>query len=778
MKRELKISVRELVQHALRSGDLVFEFQGATRPTDAIRAHQKIQKSRPQTYQAEFAISHQLETELFILTISGRMDGLYAMPDGTVIEEIKTTSRAPEYFEAHEAPLHWGQVKVYAYMYAVQHELDAIDAQLVYYQIDSGQMHEIKRSFAFAELEAFVIRLADRYLEWAALMLCWAEVRKSSIQALEFPYPVYRPGQRAMAVEVYRTIRNQSQLLIQAATGIGKTMAAVFPAIKAIGEEICSKIFYLTARTTGRTVAEKALDDLRARGLKIKSLTLTAKDKICFNPDSACHPDECEYAKGHYDRIDEALKDIFEQDAYTRSLIIDRAEKHQVCPFEFSLELALWADVIICDYNYAFDPRVYLRRFFLEEGGDYAFLIDEAHNLVDRSRDMFSAEIYKQPLLDVRRAIKADLPLIFRCLGKINAQLVKARRQCEESGPSRAEKAPPDNLFPLLRQFLHTTERWLTKNFKTTYREALLELYFAISGFMRVAEQYDDGYVTCYEKINTDLKVRLFCLDPSQHLKQALTRGHSAVFFSATMTPISYFKSILGCEENADQLIIPSPFPVENLGVFVSDRISTLYRHRDRTKSDVLQPIMELIAQKQGNYLLFFPSYAYMQMICELFQSQRPQTDIVVQTPGMSETEREEFLERFSQDSPETLVGFAVMGGIFGEGIDLVGRRLCGAAIVGVGLPAVSMENDLIRDYFNITQQAGFEYAYLYPGINRVLQACGRVIRTETDRGVVLLIDQRYGTYRYKSLLPAYWNSSSVSNRQQFAQELQKFWKH
>ena len=755
----------------------MFEFQGATRPTDAIRAHQKIQKSRPETYQAEFAISHQLETDLFILTISGRMDGLYALPDAVVIEEIKTTSRAPEYFEEHEAPLHWGQVKVYAYMYAAQHELDEIEAQLVYYQIDSGQMSEIKRSFAFAELEAFVIQIADRYLEWAALMLSWAEVRKTSIQALEFPYPVYRPGQRAMAVEVYRTIRNQSQLFIQAATGIGKTMAAVFPAIKAIGEELSSKIFYLTARTTGRTVAEKALDDLRAAGLKIKSLTLTAKDKICFNPDSACHPDECEYAKGHYDRIDETLKDIFRQDAYTRSLIIDMAEKHQVCPFEFSLELALWADVIICDYNYAFDPRVYLRRFFLEQCGDYAFLIDEAHNLVDRSRDMFSAEIYKQPLLDVRRAIKADLPLIFRSLGKINAQLVKARKQCEESAPSRAEKAPPDNLFPLLRKFMHITERWLAKNFKTTYREALLELYFAISGFLRVAEQYDDGYVTCYEKIKTDLKVKLFCLDPSQHLKQALTRGHSAVFFSATMTPISYFKSILGCEENADQLIIPSPFPVENLGVFVSDRISTLYRHRDRTKSDVLQPIMELISQKQGNYLIFFPSYAYMQMICELFQIQRPQTDIVVQTPGMSETEREEFLERFSQDNPETLVGFAVMGGIFGEGIDLVGRRLCGAAIVGVGLPAVSMEKDLIRDYFNITQQAGFEYAYLYPGINRVLQACGRVIRTETDRGVVLLIDQRYGTYRYKSLLPAYWNSSSVSNEQQFAQNLQKFWK-
>jgi DNA excision repair protein ERCC-2 len=760
LKREFKISVRELVQYALRSGDLVFEFQGATRPTDAIRAHQKVQTSRPENYEAEVAISHQLETDRFFLTISGRMDGVYCLPDRIVIEEIKTTSRAPEYYEQHEAPLHWGQVKTYAYMYAAQHELGEIDAQLVYYQIDSGRIQEIKRSFVFSELEAFVSQLAQQYLDWAETMVNWSTVRKASIQALEFPYPAYRPGQRAMAVAIYRTIKNEGQLLIQAATGIGKTMAAVFPAIKAIGEEICSKIFYLTARTTGRAIAEKTLDDLRAKGLKIKSLTLTAKDKICFNPDSACHPDECEYAKGHYDRLDEALTRIFQQDAFTRTIILEAAEKYRVCPFEFSLELSLWADVIICDYNYAFDPRVYLRRFFQEEKGDYAFMIDEAHNLVDRSREMFSAEIFKQALLDARRAIKTDLPHIFRCLGKINAQLVKARKQCEEYGLSRAEKAAPENLFPLLRQFLHVTERWLTKNFKTAYRETLLDLYFAISGFMRVADQYDDSYVTCYEKIKADLKVKLFCIDPSRHLEQALNRCVSAIFFSATMTPTVYFKSILGCEEDADHMMIPSPFPQENLGIFVSDRISTLYRHRVRTKSEVLQPILSLIAQKKGNYLLFFPSYAYMQMIYELFLIQRPQTNVIIQTPGMPESEREEFLERFSQDNPDTLVGFAVMGGIFGE------------------VPAVCMENDLIRDYFNTTQHAGFEYAYLYPGLNRVLQACGRVIRTENDRGVVLLIDQRYSTYRYKSLLPAYWNPISASNERQFAGALQKFWKH
>jgi DNA excision repair protein ERCC-2 len=778
LKQELKIAVRQLVHHTLRSGDLVLEFLGSVRPAEAIRAHQKIQRSRPQSYDAEIPISYQKETDQFTLTISGRVDGIFTEPDRTVIEEIKTTVRSLDSFEQDEEPLHWGQVKIYAYMYAAQQGLDNIDAQLVYYQIDSGQIREFKQRFTFAELEVFFNDLIAAYLQWAATIANWCSRRDESILNLEFPFTAYRPGQRSMAVEVYRTIKNDGQLLIQAATGIGKTMAAAFPAIKAIGESISSKIFYLTARTTGRTVAEKALDELRTKGLKIKSLTLTAKDKICFNPDSACHPDECEYAKGHYDRIGEALRTIFHQDAFTRDVILDAAKNFRICPFEFSLDLSIWADFIICDYNYAFDPRVFLRRFFQEENGDYTFLIDEAHNLVDRSREMFSAELFKQPILDFRRIIKNELPRVYKSLGGINSWLVKARKKCEESGQSRAEKDPPDDLFPLLRQFSQITENWLSLNIKTAYREALLELFFSISGFLKVADQYDNSYATCYEKIDKNLKIKLFCIDPSGHLSQALNRCRAAIFFSATMTPMNYFKTILGCEDHADQLILPSPFPKENLGVFVSDHVSTLYRHRSRTKSEVSRTISILVDQRQGNYLLFFPSYEYMTMVYESFHSESPQIETIFQTPGMSEFERDAFLDRFAQENPETLVGFAVMGGIFGEGIDLVGKRLCGAAIVGVGLPAISLENDLIREYFTQALDAGFEFAYLYPGINRVLQAAGRVIRTENDFGVVLLIDQRYATYRYKSLIPGHWEPVRVKNEHQLANYLQKFWNH
>jgi len=772
----LKIAVRDLVAHVLRSGDLAFEFSASDRPAEAIRIHQQIQQSRPDNYQPEVAVSQNVESELFTLAIGGRIDGVQIFSDRIIIEEIKTTTRTLDYFEHHEDAVHWGQLKSYAYIYAVDNDLTEVDGRLTYYQMDSGKIVSYEKHFTLSELESFFRNLVASYLKWARTLVRWQQLRDSSLRRLQFPFPHYRPGQREMAVGAYRTIKNQGQLLVQAATGIGKTMAAVFSAVKAMGEGISTKIFYLTARTTGRMAAEKALEELRKQDLKLKSLTITAKDKICFSPDAACNPDECEFARGHYDRLNGALEDIFFQDAFTREALEKAARSHRVCPFEFSLELSLWAEFIICDYNYAFDPQVFLRRFFLEETGNYTFLIDEAHNLVDRSREMFSAELFKQPLLDVRRAVRGELPAVYKSLGKINSWMVKAGKNSDAAGPVWHAKAPPDGLFPLLRSFLRTTERWLSRNLKTGYRENLLELYFKISGFMRVAEQYDESYATCYEKIKKELKVKLFCIDPSIGLKNALHRCMAAIFFSATMTPMAYFQKILGCNENAAQLLLNSPFPPENLGLYVSSRFSTLYRQRQGTKHLVSRTICTFVSQKKGNYLIFFPSYEYMQMVLDAFKSDCPDSEIIVQTPAMSEPEREEFLQRFSRDNPGSLFGFAVMGGIFGEGIDLVGDRLSGAAVVGVGLPGICLERELIREYFAATLNAGFEFAYQYPGINRVLQAAGRVIRSETDRGAVLLIDQRYATYRYRSLLLPEWRPVQVKNEAQFADDLQKFW--
>ncbi len=783
MKETIQIAVRGLVAHVLGSGDLSYGFRAASRNVDAIRMHQKIQKSRPDGYQAEVTVTHEMDAGDLILVVSGRIDGVFEPPPDTeagrvFIEEIKTTTGDLERYKREENPLHWGQAKAYGWMYGRDRGLSDIDIHLTYCHLDTGRQLTLKRTFSLAELESFFTNLITRYLAWARTLAAWHALRDDSIQALTFPFPDYRPGQRNMAVNTYNAIRQHTQLLVQAPTGIGKTMAALFPAVKSIGREGVSKVFYLTARTTARSVAEKALETLRAGGLRIKSLTITAKDKTCFDTEAACNGEECAYALGFHDRIQAAVESLFSaNDAFHRTAVETSAESHRVCPFEFSLELARWADVIICDYNYAFDPRVFLRRFFLEEPDRYVFLIDEAHNLVDRARDMFSAEIFKKPFLDLRRSVRDRLPALHKTLGRINRCILSYRKRCEAAGGEVSDSMPPEQLYPLLRDCLFKAENWLTQNEPSPFREALLELYFVVSGFIKIYESFDESYVTCMEKEGMDLRVKLFCMNPASQLEAALTRCDAAVFFSATLTPANYFQDLLGCSETAGVLALDSPFPEENLCLLTAGRISTRYRDRGKSLPAVAGSILAAIRPKTGNYLLFFPSYAYLEQVHGILSPHLQEADMLIQAPGMGEADRECFLGKFSRSGIKSLIGFVVMGGIFGEGIDLVGERLSGAVVVGVGLPGISFENELIREYFARTNEKGFEYAYMYPGISRVLQAAGRVIRSETDRGVVLLIDERFETPRYRNLLPAHWHPHPMGNARQIEFLVENFWK-
>ena len=780
-KRLLKTAVRDLVSRVLRAGDLAFAFSGPSRAAAAIRAHQRIQNSRPAGYIPEHTVFTDCETEQFLLRIGGRIDGIDPSSDPPLIEEIKTTTG--DLAEAAEAenPLHWGQLKVYAYLYAAEHRLARVCTRLTYVHLENGKTREVERVFSFDALRTFFDDLIGRYSTWAATVADFRQTRDASITALAFPYAEYREGQRGMAVAVYRAIRDRSHLLVQAATGIGKTMAALFPAVKAIGEGLSDKVFYLTARTTARTAAEAAAAALARRGLRLKSLTLTAKDKICFHPEAGCQPDACPYARGHYDRINAAVEEAFSMDDLTRARVEAVAEAHRVCPFELSLELALWADLIICDYNYAFDPRVYLRRFFEEENEDYTFLVDEAHNLVDRSREMFSAALTKKPFLDVRRQLKTALPAVHRSMGDINTWMLAAKKTgrdstTEEDGRTWTDVDAPESLLPLLRRFVAQAERWLAKNLSTDFREPLLEQYFSAGAFLRVAERYDRRYITLYRTDGREFSVRLFCVDPSGNMAEALRRCRSAVFFSATLTPVEYFREIFGCDESAGTMALPSPFPRENLGLFVYHRASTYYRDRSATAPKIARAVQALVAEKTGNYILYFPSYVYLQQVLSAFGPERPDLEILVQQPVMTEDEREAFLARFSAANTKTLVGFAVMGGIFGEGIDLAGERLSGAAVVGVGLPGICPEREIIRRYYAETNGRGFEYAYQYPGINRVMQAAGRVIRSSADRGAVLLIDTRFAAPRYRSLFPKHWQPKPVGKVRDLKAGLQSFW--
>ena len=757
MKPTYHIAVRSMVEHVLRSGDLRLDFCGSVRAVEGIRAHQQVQKARPDDYQAEVVVDYLVVCEKFQLQVSGRIDGIFKRGPRVVVEEIKTTNRSLKEVVAADHPIHWGQALCYAYMWARQEGLVEVDVQLTYVQLPGGRTREIVRRFEMAELERFFLDVRDRYALWVMTLAHWGELRDESIAKLPFPYPVYRTGQRAMAVEVYRAMRDGDHLLVQAATGIGKTMAALYPAVKALGEGLIPKVIFLTARTTGRLAAENALQSLRTKGLRLKSVTLTAKEKICFNPDNACLPEECAFARGHYDRINEALKYAFETDALTRATIESAAKQFQVCPFEFSLELLQWADCVICDYNYAFDPSVTLRRLFVEEGRRQAVLVDEAHNLADRAREMFSARLTKEPVMALRRQLKSELPKLFTLLGQINTWMVTTRRRCRQAGGECVERHVPETLIQHLQTFMRAAEKWLMQNRQTAFRADLLRFYFDCGRFLRVAENYDQRFATLFTVVDAELQIKLFCVDPSHGLGEVWQRCHAAVLFSATLTPADYFQTILGCQTQARKLNLPSPFPKENLTVVINTRISTLYRQRRQSCPAVSRAVGNLVVRHPGHYLLFFPSYEYLEMVYRQFSQTYSTTPTMVQIPDMDESQKEAFLHGFEHGGRDPLVGFAVMGGVFGEGIDLQGERLSGAIIVGVGLPGICTERELIREYHDRLDKRGFEFAYQFPGINRVLQAAGRVIRSEEDRGVVFLIDHRYDQPRYRRLLPAHW---------------------
>ncbi|MCH5138966.1 ATP-dependent DNA helicase, partial [Clostridiaceae bacterium UIB06] len=543
---------------------------------------------------------------------------------------------------------------------------------------------------------------------------------------------------------------------------------------------LVSKIFYLTAKTITRGVAEDAIIKMVHGGLELKVVTLTAKDKICFKEKSSCNPEDCEFAKGHFDRANDALNEILNKEKIiNREVIVKYAKKFSICPFEFSLDLALWADCIICDYNYVFDPRVYLRRFFDTEEEGNAILIDEAHNLVDRAREMFSSELSKHPFLELKKIMKSKDVKIAKALDKINSCMVKLRKQCEvEEKNVYVQKNQIEEIYPFLRRLISQSEEWLTKNNEAEGYEQLLEVYFDSLAFIRISELYDERFITYIEKQGSDVRIKIFCLDPSYLLNECMKRGKAVVLFSATLSPIDYFKKILGGSESDYIIRLPSPFSVDKRKLLIADRISTKYKYRENSSLSIIEYIVAMISAKRGNYIVFFPSYSYMKKVYQEFCEQYPLINTMIQESNMEEEDREKYLSNFSKDNEETLVAFAVLGGIFSEGIDLKGDRLIGTIIVGVGLPQLCLERDIIRDYFKEKNNLGYEYAYMYPGMNKVLQAAGRVIRTEEDKGSILLIDERFNSSSYKSIFPKEWYPNvSVRSVKDIQNNLTEFWR-
>jgi DNA excision repair protein ERCC-2 len=806
----ISVSVREMVEFVLRRGDLggSGDFFAAARALEGTRGHQKLQKLRPDGYKPEVRLAHELHTPEFDLLVKGRVDGILHTPERLLIEEIKTIRGG---WSQSADLLHWAQAKIYAWIFATQQQFTGkIEMQLTYLELDSGKVTEFQEVVALEDLRQFFDQVASGYLEWAARQHQWLAQRDESISGLAFPHAEYRPGQRALAVAAYRAIANGARLFAEAPTGIGKTISVLFAAIKALGEGHLEKIFFLTAKTTGRAIAEEAVALMRRSNLRLRSLTITARDKICFNNGLPCEAQSCPFAIGYYDRVKGAILDALSHDALTQPRIEEIARRHNVCPFELSLDVSLWVDVIICDYNYVFDPKVSLKRFFAEVGGDYAFLVDEAHNLVSRARDMFSAELTSEEIAATEKVIGDSLPTCKKALRKIRKAFREYQERATEQGDGVfAKRELPADILAVLGMFSKTAEGWLLLNAQTDFRADLLQLYFRCLGFLRTAELYDDRYTTIFEgdgewatakyakyangiaakrrkkheawmvPMNTDgqrQRLRLFCLDPSRGIQRALERGKSAIFFSATLSPMEYYREILGGDLGDAALRLQSPFAQENLAVLLHDRVQTDFRGRASSYSDVAKGIGALIQSRPGNYLVFFPSYKYLEAVREQFQVEHPFTPVLTQTPSMPELERKAFIAAFQSDQSRPLVGFAVMGGVFGEGIDLVGDRLVGAVVIGVGLPQICVERDLISAYFQEKNGLGFEYAYVYPGLNRVIQAAGRVIRSETDRGVVLLMDSRFAQPRYQELLPHWWALRPVRTENEIAERATEFW--
>lgn len=873
---EIRISVRNLVEFILRHGDIDNRHQGA--PDNAMqegsRIHRMIQRRMGAEYEAEVPLKYSVQTAGYALLVEGRADGIIHHEGQVIVDEIKGTYR--ELGRMREPmPLHIAQAKCYAYMYALKENLEEIRVRLTYCNISTEELRYFYEDYTFSDLAEWFGKLISSYQKWADNSWKWKGIRQASIDGLEFPFP-YREGQRELVKNVYSTIYYKKKLFLEAPTGVGKTIATVFPAIQAMGRGMGEKLFYLTAKTITRTVAEDTLNLLRGNGLRFRSVILTAKEKICFLEETNCNPEACPYAKGHYDRINDAVFDLLTSaESFSREMIEAYAQKHRVCPFEMCLDMTLFADGVICDYNYLFDPHVYLKRFFADgSNGSYIFLIDEAHNLLERGREMYSAVLWKEQFLELRRELKqtilseisdkhrktdisgqlsldATLDLtemseeeyqgdeenedidqtstayfssqetagsdnrrkaergkkhrggrsilvregyadrIIYQLEKCNKELLSLKRECEQCC---LMESIDDFVRPLMR--LHSAmDEYLSEQEEQPVREVLLDFYFEVSHFLEMYELVDENYVK-YTQVCEDgsFFVKLFCVNPRENLKACMLRGRSSILFSATFLPIQYYKKLLGGDEEDYEVYARSVFNPERRALFIANDVTSKYTRRSEEEYDrIARYIEEIVRNRHGNYMVFCPSYAFLHTIYDKYMEcfGGAERECIIQREYMSEIDREDFLARFRgnnhldlqadidmeiEEEEGILIGFCVLGGIFSEGIDLKNDSLIGAIIVGTGLPQVCNEREILKGFFDEAGDSGFDYSYRYPGMNKVLQAAGRVIRTMEDIGIIALLDERFLQFAYRRMFPREWEHFETVNVDSIGKRVERFW--
>lgn len=776
--KEIRISAKEIVMLLYGSGDLTTDRVMQIRAQEGIEVHQFWQEQYGSSDEAEVFVKTSFVQGEFTLEITGRIDGVKHQNDKIVIEEIKSTRMDLEYLEIDSIPAHLAQAKMYAYMYMLEHHLKKVLVCLTYISVEDREVLQFEKSFTFSVLEKYFNKTIEKYLDWIGKIDEHELNRQRSIEGLNFPFENYRLNQRELMAYVYRNTLNEGILYAIAPTGIGKTIATVFSSLKAIskGNE---KIFYLTAKNDGKQVALDTVSLLEEKGLVAKTVEITAKDSMCLLKERDCDPEVCPYAKGYYKKIYKAILDIYQNESiFRKDIIRSYGRKHKVCPFELSLDISNYSDIIISDYNYVFDPRVHLVRYFEESFYEPMILVDEAHNMISRSREMYSATVKEETLRSLLQYVKLYRPTPRRDLQNcINYfEEVELDYLFDVDFFSRDEL--DEGMVKVLKKLLTKFDQILSDERKIPNKSMLLDVYFEVLQFTKIAEDFNDEFVMLYEKVNGLVEVSIKCLNASEFILQTLDNyAKSCTFFSATLDPIDYYQSLI-TKGKGEYIKMLSSFPQKNLLLLGVDDVSTRYNDRADSLQKVVDVSKALIESKKGNYILFFPSYKYLEDVSSALDLSLDKYELITQTRDMSLHVRNQTIEMFKKDSSKTQVGLFVMGGIFGESIDLIGEMLSGVVIVGVGLPQLSPFNNILKSHYDETFNRGFDYAYTYPGLNKVIQAVGRVIRTENDRGVAILIDDRFNSFKYLNMYPREWNHLKILNHtDRLKRTIEAFWK-